>query len=387
MQAIVIYSWSAVFLWIGLYTSFILVPFLLSRTTGNPLGNKLLAGFVLMVGFRLFTALDEFSDVDTALSYSTEVSGIFTFLYGPFFYFYLKVFIERQFRFQIKHLWHLLPVVLLLSLWFIMFIFFPRPRLELTDMIRNGQQPPLGVQLVGMTLSLMFLVYLVMGIRIILRFRQYVRSHASFSNDLYFRWLLFLAIVLLLPVLSALFTVLIIQPTAFVPYPTYGISLMLSIILLIALIRPHILDGLPDSLKVDEVEELAPKRYESSSLADEQKSIYLSSLLTHMENQHPYLNQELTLKELAAQLNMNAKYLSQIINEKREQNFMDFINGYRIQRAQHLLTNSAYQYFTILAIAQESGFRSKSAFYNAFKKVTGMTPTIYKKQQNHLPPD
>ncbi|MEM7371354.1 MAG: AraC family transcriptional regulator [Bacteroidota bacterium] len=381
MQPTVIYSWSAVIFWIGIYTSLILIPYLLLRTSGNRLGNTLMAGFVVMMGLRLFTAMNEFSEVDKMISYSTELSGILTFLYGPFFYFYLKGFIERKFTFQLKHLWHLVPVGVMLSAWLMVLIFAPSPHQKLIEMIRNGQQPPLGIRLVGMTLGLIFLAYLGMGITLILRFRQYVRTHASFSNAPYFRWLLFLAAILLLPVLSALLTVIVVNPTDFVPYPTYGISLMLSTILLIALIRPRILDGLPDSLMVDEVEELTPKRYESSSLAEDQKSVYLAGLLKHMDQQQPYLNQELTLNELANQLNMNAKYLSQIINEKQDQNFMDFINGYRIKQSQYLLTNSAYQYFTILAIAQESGFRSKSAFYNAFKKVTGMTPTTYKQQQ------
>ena len=72
-------------------------------------------------------------------------------------------------------------------------------------------------------------------------------------------------------------------------------------------------------------------------------------------------------------------YLSQIINEKLNCNFLDFINGYRIDDAKDKLLDENYEHFTILAIAYEVGFNSKSAFYTAFKKNTNSTPSQYRK--------
>ncbi|MEL6843420.1 MAG: helix-turn-helix domain-containing protein, partial [Bacteroidota bacterium] len=60
-------------------------------------------------------------------------------------------------------------------------------------------------------------------------------------------------------------------------------------------------------------------------------------------------------------------------------NFMDFINGYRIEEAQKMLRAPRFGHYTIVAIAQEVGFRSRSAFYAAFKKISGQTPTEYKR--------
>lgn len=377
MQPTVIYSWSAIILWLGLYQCLLMAVYLLLRKAGKPLSNRLLAAFVLMMGFRLYTAIGEFSGSHEYLARSTELSGILTFLYGPFFYFYLKSFIERQFQLERKHLLHLLPVGLMFCGWLVSLPF--RPRLPIRQMIIEQTAPPLPFKVFAIMLGLVFLGYLIMGIRTTIRFRRYAESHASFSNETYVRWLFFLTPVILLPVLSSVFTAVIVAPRAFVPYPTFGISLMASILLGIALFRPEILNGLPDAIMVDQEEDLEPKRYESSSLTEEQKSLYLSQLLAQMEQDRPYLNQELTLKELAGQVGINPKYLSQIINEKREQNFMDFINSYRIEQAKFLLTSPAHQYFTILAIGQESGFRSKSAFYNAFKKMTGMTPSAFKR--------
>ncbi|MEM6318074.1 MAG: helix-turn-helix domain-containing protein [Bacteroidota bacterium] len=60
---------------------------------------------------------------------------------------------------------------------------------------------------------------------------------------------------------------------------------------------------------------------------------------------------------------------------------MDFINRYRVQEVQAKLVDSKFDHYTILGIAQEAGFNAKSTFYTAFKKVTGMTPSAYRKQR------
>jgi len=72
--------------------------------------------------------------------------------------------------------------------------------------------------------------------------------------------------------------------------------------------------------------------------------------------------------------------LSQIINENLHLSFFDFINSYRIKEAGKRLVSSDYQKYTILAIAMNVGFNSKSAFNMAFKKFTNKTPSEYKKQ-------
>jgi YesN/AraC family two-component response regulator len=154
---------------------------------------------------------------------------------------------------------------------------------------------------------------------------------------------------------------------------------MVSVVTVVLIIQPEVFKGIPEELQVEKEEELEPKRYESSSLTSGQKDNFHQKLISHMSSEKPYLNQELTISQLADQLQINSKYLSQIINEKQEQNFMDFINRHRIERAKELLLSPAYQYYTIQAIAEEAGFKSKSAFYTAFKKFTGMTPVAFKK--------
>jgi AraC-like DNA-binding protein len=85
------------------------------------------------------------------------------------------------------------------------------------------------------------------------------------------------------------------------------------------------------------------------------------------------------LPQLAEQLGLSPNYLSQVINERLEQNFFDFINWYRIEEAKHRLASPVGERDNIITLALDAGFNSKSAFYTAFKKHTAMTPSQYKK--------
>jgi AraC-like DNA-binding protein len=101
-----------------------------------------------------------------------------------------------------------------------------------------------------------------------------------------------------------------------------------------------------------------------------------------MQSAKPYLEPELTLDELATQLSVKPKMLSQTINELLRQNFFEFINHYRIEEAKRLLTNPKDKKITVLEVMYEVGFNSKSSFNTIFKKNTGLTPSEFKK--NHL---
>ncbi len=122
------------------------------------------------------------------------------------------------------------------------------------------------------------------------------------------------------------------------------------------------------------------KRYEGSNLTPEQQDIYLRKLLRYMKAEKPYLDSELTVKRLATGLSVSHRELSQVINESAGMHFYDFVNRYRVEAAKRMLQESILKdEMSILGIAYEVGFNSKSSFNTAFKKATGITPSQYRK--------
>jgi AraC-like DNA-binding protein len=145
--------------------------------------------------------------------------------------------------------------------------------------------------------------------------------------------------------------------------------------------QPAIFTWQPGSPSVGEREtnELESDKYRRSGLDQDTSLLFLEELTGYMQDNKPYLEGDLVLPQLAQRLGISANYLSQIINEQLDVNFYDFINGYRIEEAKRLIRDSGQGKTNILAIALDSGFNSKSAFYTAFKKATSMTPTEYRK--------
>ncbi|MEO9511668.1 MAG: AraC family transcriptional regulator [Flavobacteriaceae bacterium] len=102
-------------------------------------------------------------------------------------------------------------------------------------------------------------------------------------------------------------------------------------------------------------------------------------LALHMKEQKPFLQFGLTLSDLASQIDIKERLLSQFINQHYNSTFQDYINLFRINEAKKLIEQSSNSRMSILEIAYESGFNSKSAFNFAFKKHSQTTPTGYKK--------
>ncbi|UCH95364.1 MAG: helix-turn-helix domain-containing protein [Candidatus Aminicenantes bacterium] len=105
--------------------------------------------------------------------------------------------------------------------------------------------------------------------------------------------------------------------------------------------------------------------------------------LTHlMEVEKIYQDESLSLQSLAEKLSINHHQLSQLLNEKLNKNFSDFINTHRIEEAKKLLRDPKWEDRKIISIAFEVGYNTKAAFYNVFKKYTNMTPTQYRQYRS-----
>ena len=100
-----------------------------------------------------------------------------------------------------------------------------------------------------------------------------------------------------------------------------------------------------------------------------------------MQNKKLYQESELSLQTLAQKLGFPSYQVSQAINEGMKQNFYDLINTYRVEEAKRLLLDPNNKNYTILSIAFDAGFNSKTTFNTVFKKFTGLTPTDFRSRK------
>ena len=117
-------------------------------------------------------------------------------------------------------------------------------------------------------------------------------------------------------------------------------------------------------------------KHKNRLLSEEDSKIIEEKLLEYLTIHKPYLNPELTLQQLAENIDVHSNVLSYVINTTLGKNFYDLINEYRIEEFINLYQNS-YDKYTILALALDSGFNSKSAFNRNFKKIKGITPSEF----------
>ncbi len=137
-----------------------------------------------------------------------------------------------------------------------------------------------------------------------------------------------------------------------------------------------------DRTNQQELNGVAPKiKYEKSGLSEEQAGKIYKQLLGCMTNQKLFSDSELTLAALAKTLDVHPNHLSQVINSYEGKNFYDYINFHRVEEFKKLAPLPDNRNYTLLSLAYECGFNSKTSFNRNFKKVTGISPSEYLLQQ------
>ena len=154
-------------------------------------------------------------------------------------------------------------------------------------------------------------------------------------------------------------------------YRIYGLSIAGTyVMVLFALV------AIPDF--VNELFEQTQLRYAVSTLGDVDIAASLDALDQAMTQEHLYRDESLSLSSLAERVSLNSHQLSELLNRHLEQSFSQYLRSHRLQAAKRLLRSQRQQ--SVLSIALETGFRSQSTFYAAFKDAFGMSPGAFRDQ-------
>ena len=123
-------------------------------------------------------------------------------------------------------------------------------------------------------------------------------------------------------------------------------------------------------------------KYRKSSLTEEGKQKILGNIIIEFETQQYYLENLASLSDLAKKVGESPHHVSQVLNEKLDKNFFELLAKYRVEKAKMILNEDHKNRLTIEEISEMVGYNSKTAFNNAFKKLTGKTPSEFRKSIN-----
>jgi len=122
----------------------------------------------------------------------------------------------------------------------------------------------------------------------------------------------------------------------------------------------------------------------SNKALEFQSQELLNHLIDALDNKKVYLDNKLTIDSLAEMLYTNRTYLSKLINDVYGKNFNNFINEYRVSEAISIIKDGRFDNLTLEAIASKCGFNNKTTFNTFFKKITGITPSFFRKNINEI---
>ncbi len=126
---------------------------------------------------------------------------------------------------------------------------------------------------------------------------------------------------------------------------------------------------------------IQPKKYKGTHLSDSDLKSYLKKIENAMKIDELYLEKSLTLQLFSQKIGIQAKYISQVINQQKQMSFSDYVLQFRLEKVKQELIDPKNKNLTIFGIAQDCGFNSNSRFSHLFKKHTGVTASQF--QQNH----
>jgi len=129
--------------------------------------------------------------------------------------------------------------------------------------------------------------------------------------------------------------------------------------------------------------DLSITKYSKSSLNEAGKLRILDSIILELETRKYYQNNLASLSELAKKIGESPHHVSQVINEKLNESFFELLASYRVEEAKRILSDDNRNKITVEEISEMVGYNSKTAFNNAFKKLTGKTPSEFRKFSNN----
>ncbi|MBT8305910.1 MAG: helix-turn-helix domain-containing protein [Maribacter sp.] len=352
-----------------------LALYLFTHKKGIKRNNRLLALLFFLFAINLLDFAARVSGLIFPNPMFHLLDDAFFLLYGPILYFYCRAVVFHDFAFKKGDVWILVPYALFAC--FVLFLIVTLDEKSGPEMALKVTTAdfPAWVYIISLFTYLHILYYLWLSWRTIKAYHTVIKEKYSTIDGIKLDWLNFMlraftviTVVAMIHNLTPIFSnriFLYISVTVLLLVTFYFINL----ILVKALNQPAIFSGIATK---------ETEKYALSNLSQADIDNYKNKLTNLMLTDQLYLNPELNSKDLATELGVSVKTLSQVINQGFDQNFYDFINTFRCEEVKAILQGPDKK-MTIIEAMFQAGFNSKSSFNKEFKKLTGQTPSEFKK--------
>jgi AraC-like DNA-binding protein len=359
-------------LYIGISQSFF-AGLLISTKRPFNTANRLMAAWLFLICIELIFALINSTVIEM---YSFP---FITFTYGPLLYLYVKFMTKPGRKFNWLNLLHFIPFI---AFFIVSVIFRSEPLVrDLRAFLKPDKLISLRI-VYGISFFLSITIYSILSFIEIKRHQNNLMNLASFTSQrITLNWLKILSISFYV----AYFILFILgglnMKGNFIPFDPYfvifGFIALFSSVFSFYGIKQPVIFG--EVFRQDQnVEKKEAEKYSKSGLKDAQAEKYLKKLLNYMETNKPFLDGNLTIHDLSAKTGIARHHITQVLNERYKRNFFTFINEYRVKEVIERFSDHKFNNYTILAIAMDAGFNSKTTFNSFFKSQTGLTPSDYR---------
>ena len=337
----------------------------------------------------LLYSLTVFFMVINDLGYSVKIEEFYIaflaipFVIGPLHYLFASHLIQPSRRFNKKDTLHFIPAFLALIVLPTMVYLSPMPVAVRPEELDRSVEHYL--LLLNWLMFVHAMTYALLSTVKLRQHRRKIRNVFSSIEKVQLNWLLNITYLIL--AVLAVFAIENILMSFGIRLTNYyaGSSIMIAVYIYtlgyMGILRMDVFLDPRVSSSIQQVPEASVadrQKYQKSGLSQEKAAEYLDHLLTFMEAKKPFHDNGLTLNQLAEMVNLTPHNLSEILNTLLGKNFFDFINSYRVNEVKAALQDATKSHLTLLAIAFDAGFNSKTAFNTIFKKSTGKTPSEYR---------
>jgi AraC-like DNA-binding protein len=363
----------------------VFIEFLLLGKKRKSISDKILTVWMFLIIVHLFLFTLFFTGDISRVPFLLGAEHPLPLLHGVFLYYYVASVTEQLPGRRWMLLLHLLPAALMYAY---LISFFSLPADEKIAVYRNkgaGYELFSLVKLYAITIS--GVAYVIVSIVLLRKHRKTIRDSFSDLERVGLRWLQILTYGLG----GIWFLVLFFgnEPLIFT-----GVVTFIFLIGFFGVRQGDIFthgrqgaDAAPPADEGGEPEreiqdwdgatEEQRKKYTKSGLGTEAAAELHTALIALMVEKERYKKSDLSIDDLAAELRVHPNHLSQVINQKEGKNFYDFVNSYRIAAFKRLIEANKNRQYTLLSLAFDCGFSSKSSFNRCFKKETGQTPSEF----------